>query len=63
MVRPAYDAPVELYNLANDASESKNLAAQEPTVLARLEAALKAARTEPRMQSQPAHRWFEKPWW
>jgi arylsulfatase A-like enzyme len=63
VVRPTYDAALELYNLASDPGEAKNLAAQEPSVLARLEAALKTARTEPRMQSQPDHRWFEKPWW
>ena len=63
VVRPTYDAALELYNLASDPGEAKNLAAQEPSVLARLKAALKTARTEPRMQSQPDHRWFEKPWW
>jgi hypothetical protein len=32
-------------------------------MLARMEAMLKTARTEPRQQSQPPHRWFDKPWW
>lgn len=63
LVRPTADAPPELYNLKYDIRESNDHAAREPEVLARLERALAAARTEPRTQSQPAHPWFGKPFW
>lgn len=63
LVRPTLDAPLELYNLKNDPGEQTTLSTREPAVLARMEAVLKTARTEPRQQSQPPHRWFDKPWW
>jgi len=39
-------APAELYNLASDVAESKNLAAEKPEVLAKLEAAVAAWNSE-----------------
>jgi arylsulfatase A-like enzyme len=54
-VRPAPDAPLELYNLARDRAETRDLAAAEPEVLARMRKILETARTEPRPQSQPPH--------
>jgi len=63
MVRPKQDAPAELYNLRLDIRESRDLAASEPEVAARLLQVMDSARHAPRPQSQPAHRWFGKPWW
>ena len=44
--RAAPDRPVELYHLATDVGESKNVASAEPTVAAALEKLLTTARTE-----------------
>lgn len=52
-VRPKPGAPLELYNLKTDRQESKDLAASEPMVLARMEAFLKGARTQPRTLNEP----------
>jgi arylsulfatase A-like enzyme len=57
-VRPKPDGALELYNLAEDISESRNVAASHPGVLKRIEEYLATARTEPRPQTQPA-----TPWW
>jgi len=62
-VRPKADAPVELYDLASDPAESKDLAQAKPDVMAKVNGLLKSARTAPRSQSQPDHKWFDKPWW
>ena len=45
-VRPQAGAPLELYNLNADLGEKRNVAAQNPDVVARIEAYLKTARTE-----------------
>ncbi len=47
-VRPRPGAPLELYNLAEDPSESRNVASSQPDLVARFETYLKQARTEPR---------------
>jgi arylsulfatase A len=52
-VRPKADAPLELYNLKQDLGETKNVAAETPQVMARIETYLKTARTEPRPQMEP----------
>ncbi len=54
-VRPAPDGRLELYNLASDPGETRDLAGEETRVLARIEKYLRTARTEPRPQSQPPH--------
>ena len=38
------DAPVQLFNLANDQSETTDVAAQNPEILARATALLKSSR-------------------
>ncbi|MDZ7639931.1 MAG: arylsulfatase [Bryobacterales bacterium] len=58
-VRPVPNAPVELYNLRNDRAESRNLAATEPKVLARMEAFLKSARTPPRSVNEPGKYYWD----
>jgi arylsulfatase A len=63
VVRPKTDAPLELYDLKADTGESRDLAGVRKEVLAGLEKKLAAARTPPRSQWQPPHRWFDKPWW
>ena len=45
-VRPAKDAPLELYDLDTDPAEATNVAAAHPDVVQRIETYLKAARTD-----------------
>jgi arylsulfatase A-like enzyme len=45
-VRPAIDAPVELYDLSADLGETNNVAAAHSDVVARIEQIMKTARTE-----------------
>jgi arylsulfatase A-like enzyme len=42
-VRNGHDRPIELYDLASDAGEARNLAATKPDLVARAEAIMKAA--------------------
>lgn len=44
-IRPAVGEPLELYNLKRDLSESRNIAANHPKVVAEMESILKTART------------------
>lgn len=53
-VVPAPGKPLELYDLAADESETTNLAAREPGVVARIEAWLRTCRTEPLPREVPA---------
>ena len=46
LYRPAPDRPAELYHLGDDLAETKNLAAAQPEIAARLTALLSSARTE-----------------
>ena len=46
-VRKNPDAPAELYDLENDISESRNVAAEHPAVAARIERIMLEARTRP----------------
>jgi arylsulfatase A-like enzyme len=52
-VRPRPEAALELYDLSVDEGESKDLAAEQPDVVATIEAYLKTARTAPRQQIAP----------
>ena len=45
-VRPQADDPLELYNLKTDPGEKKNVAKENPKIVAQIEAYLKTARTE-----------------
>jgi len=56
-VRPKFDAPLELYDLARDVGETTNVAAQNPQVMERIEAYLKTARTGPSKQLEPKSEW------
>jgi arylsulfatase A-like enzyme len=47
-VRNKAGAPLELYNLAEDISESTDLAPKKPEALARIQKLLAAAHSEPR---------------
>ncbi len=57
-VRPAPDGALELYNLKDDPGETTDVSARQPAVMARIEAYLKTARTEPRPQTHPDHPWY-----
>jgi len=45
-IRNGLGEPIQLYNLKEDLGETKNLASQHPEIVAKLDAAMKAARTE-----------------
>jgi arylsulfatase A-like enzyme len=57
-VRPEPGAELELYNLSEDPAETNNVRGEQPEVINRIEDYLKTARTEPRPQAQPDHRWW-----
>jgi arylsulfatase A-like enzyme len=52
-LRPAPDAPVELYRLDDDPAESKNLAAEHPQLVAELEGWMQSQHTAPRKHDGP----------
>lgn len=56
-VRPAPNAPVEVYDLASDPGETMDLAARREDLRRRLEVLLQQARTPPRPQYEPASEW------
>jgi arylsulfatase A-like enzyme len=56
-VRPEPNGPLELYNLASDPYENKNVAGEHPDVLQKMEALLKGSRIPPRPQAQPPMDW------
>ncbi len=58
-VRPTPAAPLELYDLVEDISESRDISAEHPSVLANMEEILEHARVPPRVQTQPDHIWWE----
>jgi arylsulfatase A-like enzyme len=58
-VRPEPDGNLELYNLREDPAETANVAAEQPEVMAKIEAYLQTARNEPRPQDQPEHGWSD----
>ena len=60
IVRPAPDAPTELYDLAADPFEEKNLASERPAELKRMEAILAKARVEPRPLKNPSRAYWDE---
>ncbi|MDA2927141.1 arylsulfatase [Acidobacteria bacterium AH-259-G07] len=52
-VRSQPGAPLELYNLRKDIGEKKNVAAQQPGILAKIVTYLKTCRTDPFPQIEP----------
>jgi len=58
-VRPKQNGPVEVYDLAKDPSETTDLVAARPELGAQFDKLLRAARTEPRVQKEPPHGWWE----
>jgi arylsulfatase A len=47
-IRPEPDGPIELYNLEEDIGETRNVAAENPAIMAKIQQILTTARTEPR---------------
>jgi arylsulfatase len=58
-VRPKPGGPAELYNLAADPSESKDLAPSRRELVAEFEKRMEKARTVPRQQKEPPHPWWD----
>ncbi len=58
-VRPNPDAPLELYDLEEDIGETRDIAADRPDVVERIEKLLVEARTPPRTQGEHSHIWWE----
>jgi arylsulfatase A-like enzyme len=56
-VRPKGGAPLELYDLATDPSESKNLAASNAALIARMEEYMKSAHQPPRPHNTGTQKW------
>jgi arylsulfatase A-like enzyme len=56
-IRPKANAPLELYNLRTDGSESRNMASTETDVVARMEKFLKAAHATPRPHAGGTQNW------
>ncbi len=55
-VRPAWESPVELYDLKNDSAEAHDVAREQPDVVARLSRLLQTARDDdPRWPIRTAH--------
>lgn len=59
-VRPNPDGGLELYDLESDLAETRDVAAEHPDVMARIEAHLRDARIPPRVQKELDHIWWER---
>ncbi len=44
--QPAQDQPIQLYDLASDRAETKDVASEHPQVVAKIEATMAGSRTE-----------------
>ena len=58
-IRQKPGAPLELYNLEKDVSETADVAAQNPQVVARMEAIMKSAHAEPRPHDTGSMDWVK----
>jgi arylsulfatase A len=58
-VRPKRDGAVELYELAGDPSETRDLAPNQPALARQFDEWMRAARTAPRTQKEPPHSWWD----
>jgi arylsulfatase A-like enzyme len=58
-VRAKQDEVVELYDLAADPGEAKDLAAARPAEAEKFDRWMREARTAPRRQTEPAHPWWD----
>jgi len=56
-LRRGLAGPLELYNLTNDPGETTDVSSSNPGVVARIEAYLKTARTEPRPHDNGSMEW------
>ena len=58
-VRPKFDGALELYDLAADPAETRDLAAEKPELTAEFEKRLRAEHVDPRPQKERPHPWWD----
>jgi arylsulfatase A-like enzyme len=58
-VRPRQDGAVEVYDLAADPGETRDLASGRRELAEEFDRMMRAARTAPRVQKEPAHSWWD----